>query len=122
MKRCMFVEDSSVIRKVARRILAGPDLIFIDAASGQEALDICHADMPDIIIVDTTLPDISAPDLIRRIRSIPAEQEPRIAISLTEIDVGMIMRSKRAGAHGYILKPFDRPQLTDSFVNLDIAA
>ena len=58
MKRCMFVDDSSVIRKVAKRILGGPDMLVIEAASGLDALDMCAADMPDIIVVDGALPDM----------------------------------------------------------------
>ncbi|RVA53175.1 response regulator, partial [Mesorhizobium sp. M7A.F.Ca.US.001.01.1.1] len=39
MKRCMFVDDSSVIRKVAKRILGGSEMIVIEAASGLDALE-----------------------------------------------------------------------------------
>ena len=58
MKRCMFVDNSSVIRKVAKRILGGPDMIVIEAGSGLDAIDMCAADMPDIIVVDGALPDM----------------------------------------------------------------
>ena len=44
MKRCMFVDDSSVIRKVAKRILGGPDLLVVEAATGYDALDMCAID------------------------------------------------------------------------------
>ena len=46
MKRCMFVDDSSVIRKVAKRILGGPDMIVVEAGSGLEALDMCRPRCP----------------------------------------------------------------------------
>jgi hypothetical protein len=39
MKRCMFVDDSSVIRKVAKRILGGPDMVVIEAATGLDAVE-----------------------------------------------------------------------------------
>lgn len=60
MKRCMFVADSGVTRKVAKRILGGPDLAVVEAANGSEALDMCVHDMPDIIVVDGVLPDMPA--------------------------------------------------------------
>lgn len=122
MKRCMFVDDSSVIRKVAKRILAGPDMLVVEAASGYDALDMCIMDMPDIIVVDGTLPDMSAVEFIRRVRAIEAPVKPRIAICLTEVDIGAIMRAKRAGAQGYLLKPFNRPQLLERFHHLQSAA
>lgn len=122
MKRCMFVDASPVIRKVARRILGGSDLTVVEAAGGSEALALCAVDMPDIIVVDSALADMPAVDFIRRARVIEAAVKPQIAISLIEFDVGTIMRAKRAGAQGYILKPFDRAQLIDRFRGLRDAA
>ncbi len=122
MKRCMFIDDSSVIRKVAKRILNGPDMLVIEAESGNDALHMCDNDMPDVIVVDGGLPDMTAEDFIRRVRAIPSPIRPQIAISLVEVDIGAIMRAKRAGAQGYILKPFNRPQLLERFRQLDMAA
>ncbi|PSJ52104.1 response regulator [Kumtagia ephedrae] len=115
MKRCMFVDDSSVIRKVAKRILNGPDLMLVEAASGLDAIEMCEADMPDIVVVDSALPDLPTIEVIRRIRAIPSAIVPHIAICLTEMDVAAIMRAKRAGAQSYILKPFNRAQLLERF-------
>lgn len=122
MKRCMFVDDSAVIRKVAKRILGGPDLMVIEAATGFDAISMCIADMPDIIVVDGALPDMTAVEFIRKVRAIDSEIKPQIAICLTEVDIGAIMRAKRAGAQGYLLKPFNRPQLLDRFRSLQSAA
>lgn len=122
MKRCLFVDDSSVIRKVAKRILNGPKLAVVEAATGADALDMCAYNMPEIIVVDGTLEDMKAVDFIRKVRAMPADVTPQIVISLTEVDIGAIMRAKRAGAQGYLLKPFTRPQLLDRFRAYDIAA
>ncbi|MBU0585563.1 MAG: response regulator [Alphaproteobacteria bacterium] len=122
MKRCMFVDDSAVIRKVAKRILGGPDLQIIEASTGFDAIALCTNDMPEIIVVDGALPDMSAVEFIRRVRAIETPVKPQIAICLTEVDIGAIMRAKRAGAQGYLLKPFNRPQLLDRFRSLQDAA
>ncbi|MDX8519862.1 response regulator [Mesorhizobium dulcispinae] len=122
MKRCLFVDDSSVIRKVAKRILGGSDIVVIEAATGLDAIEICSSDMPDVVVVDGGLADMQAADLIRRIRGIDGAVKPQILVSLIEVDVGAIMRAKRAGAQGYLLKPFNRAQLLESFRVLKIAA
>jgi two-component system chemotaxis response regulator CheY len=122
MKRCLFVDDSSVIRKVARRILGGSDIIVVEASTGVEAAEICASDMPDVVVIDGGLTDVRAVDLIRRIRAIEAPTKPQILVSLVEVDVAAIMRAKRAGAQGYLLKPFNRAQLLESFRVLKIAA
>ena len=87
MKRCMFVDDSAVIRKVAKRILGGPELVIIEASTGFEAVSICAADMPDIIVVDSALPDMTAVDFIRRVRAIETPVQPQIAICLTDVQI-----------------------------------
>ena len=115
MKRCMFVDDSSVIRKVAKRILSDPEVMFAEASTGLDAIDMCEADMPDVIFLDAVLPDMLVADAIRRIRAIPSPIIPYIAICLVEMDVAAIMRAKRAGAQSYVLKPFNRAQLVEKF-------
>ena len=82
----------------------------------------CAGDMPDIIVVDSALPDMTSVEFIRRVRGIESPVKPQIAICLTEVDIGAIMRAKRAGAQGYLLKPFNRPQLLDRFRVLQNAA
>lgn len=122
MKRCMIVDDSSVIRKVARRILAGPDMLIIEASNGYQALDMCAAEMPDVIVVDGALPDMTTVDFIRQAITIPSAIRPSIMICIPQFDLGAIMRAKRAGAAGFIMKPFNRPQLLERFRQLNEAA
>lgn len=121
MKRCLIVDDSSVIRKVAKRILAGPEMLVAEAASAQEALDICTQELPEIIIADGSLPDMRSDELIARLMAIDPESKPHILLCLSAVDVGQIMRAKRAGAKGYLLKPFTRTQLLESFRELAAA-
>ncbi len=121
MKRCMIVDDSSVIRRVAKRILASPEMMVVEAAAGADALAMCAETLPDIIIVDSVLPDMACPDFIRQALSIDPRRTPHVLICLPEFDIGAIMRAKRVGAKGYILKPFTRPQLLEHLRQADAA-
>ncbi len=122
MKRCMIVDDSSVIRKVAKRIIAGPDMQVVEASNGFQALGMCAAEMPDLIMVDGNLPDMTVVEFIRQALATPSPVKPRIMICIPQFDLGAIMRAKRAGAQFYLLKPFNRPQLLDRFRSLQDAA
>lgn len=115
MKRCMFVDKSSVIRKVAKRILGSESMLVVEATSGREAVDLCAAEMPDIVVFDVSLPDMQLAEFIGHVRSLGMPVAPQIVALLVELDLGTIMRAKRAGAHGYLLKPFNRVQLLDRF-------
>ncbi len=122
MKRCMIVDGSSVIRKVARRILSGFDMVVIEAGRGEEALAMCAAEMPEVIMVDNLLPDMGGVEFIQRVMALNPARKPHIVVCMTQMDIGALMRAKRAGAAGYVLKPFNRPQLLERFRQLKVAA
>jgi two-component system chemotaxis response regulator CheY len=52
MKNCLIVDDSRVIRKVARHILEGMGFAVDEAGDGREALERCEDTMPDVILLD----------------------------------------------------------------------
>ncbi|WP_309083303.1 response regulator [Chelativorans sp.] len=122
MKRCLIIDDSSVIRMVAKRILGGPEMLVAEAATAREALDICVHGMPDIVMVDYRLPDMDSCELTARLMAIECDRKPTILLCMCEFDVGLLMRAKRAGANGHIMKPFTRAQLLESFREFQIAA
>ncbi len=122
MKRCMIVDDSSVIRKVAKRILNGPEMLVVEAATGAQALDMASAYMPDIIVVDHALRDMQTCEFIRQVVALQPDARPRIMICMPQFDLGAIMRAKRAGAAGFLMKPFNRAQLMERFRLVQAAA
>lgn len=122
MKRCMIVDDSSVVRQVVKRILDGPDMVVVEAACGTDALAMCRSEMPEIIVVDTKIYDMTAQDFIRQAMDYAHDVKPHIVVCMAQLDIGAIMRAKRAGARGYLLKPFDRGQLLERFRELQLAA
>jgi two-component system, chemotaxis family, chemotaxis protein CheY len=56
MRTCLVVDDSSVIRKVARRILEGLDFQIIEAEDGEKALEHCKRQLPDAVLLDWNMP------------------------------------------------------------------
>jgi two-component system chemotaxis response regulator CheY len=56
MKTCLVVDDSSVIRKVAKRILEGMEFQIMEAEDGQQALDQCQRMLPDAILLAWNMP------------------------------------------------------------------
>lgn len=122
MKQCLIVDNSSVVRKVAKRILAKENFVVMESSGGSEGLGLCRAEMPDLIILDAMIPDMSYIDFISEALAIPAVAKPRILLCLVQLDVPAIMRAKRAGAVGYILKPFNRQQLLKRFREFEMAA
>lgn len=116
MKRCLIVDDSAVIRKVAKRILSSETLRIIEAESGAMGVAMCRSELPEIIILDGTLPDFTPTEFVTTLKSwVEPARMPIILVLVHELDIVPIMRAKRAGAAGYLLKPFDRQSLTTRF-------
>ena len=113
MQTCLIVDESNVIRKVASRIVFQLSLAVENAASVAEALALIgDGDVPDLLIVASSLPDMPAEDFIRTLRARPGGKEAIILAALVEANLGTMTRLKRAGATGFVYKPFDRQAMT----------
>jgi two-component system chemotaxis response regulator CheY len=108
MKRCLIIDDSSVIRKVARRILEGFGFTITEASDGRQALDNCVREMPDAILLDWNMPVMDGYEFLRALRAMPGGDRPKVVFCTTENDLAHIARAMHAGADEYIMKPFDR--------------
>jgi two-component system chemotaxis response regulator CheY len=115
MKHCLIVDDSSVIRKVARRILESLDFEITEAADGEQALKACSGRMPDAILLDWTMPVMDGYDFLKALRRMPGGEKPKVVFCTTENDVAHIARAIHAGADEYIMKPFDKEIMTTKF-------
>lgn len=117
MKSCLIVDDSSVVRKVARRILEDMDFIVDEAEDGQEAFDKCRQEMPDAILLDWQMPIMSGLEFLKLLRAFVGGTTCRVIYCVTEYDVGQIALAKKAGANDYLMKPFDRDMLEAAFIS-----
>ena len=115
MKTCLVVDDSSVIRKVARRILESMQFEIVEAEDGQVALDKCQEQLPDAVLLDWNMPNMDGIQFLRSLRKLPGGDKPKVVFCTTENDVGHIARALHAGADEYIMKPFDKEIVTAKF-------
>ena len=111
MKTCLVVDDSRVIRKVARRILEDLSFRVEEAGDGSEALTACRSSMPDAILLDWNMPVMNGIDFLRHLRADPGGNRPVVVFCTTENDVAHIRQAIEAGADEYVMKPFDHETL-----------
>ncbi|MDF2798662.1 MAG: response regulator [Devosia sp.] len=115
MKSCLIVDDSSVVRKVARRILEDMDYIVEEAEDGQEAFDKCRLEMPDAILLDWSMPIMGGLEFLKHLRGYVGGERPHVVYCTVENDIGAIAMALKAGASDYMMKPFDRALLEAKF-------
>ena len=122
MTKVLVVDDSSVIRKVARRIFEGMHMQAAEAENGQVALESCAASMPDAILLDWNMPVMDGFGFLRALRKMPGGKRPQVVFCTTENDVAHIARAMHAGANGYVMKPFDKDIMQAKFEEIGITA
>ena len=108
MKTCLVVDDSRVIRTVARRILEQLSFAVSEAEDGKVALAACQKQMPDAVLLDWNMPVMNGLDFLRALRKVPGGDKPVVVFCTTENDMSRIQAAIEAGANEYIMKPFDR--------------
>ena len=111
MKACLVVDDSEVVRKVARCIFEKLELEADEAENGQQALDSCTKAMPDAILLDCHLPGMGTVEFLASLRALANGDKPIVIYLATENNSSEIMRALSAGADDYVMKPFDRESL-----------
>ena len=115
MKTCLVVDDSSVIRKAARRILEGLDFQIVEAEDGEKALEACKRGLPDAILLDWNMPVMDGFEFLCCLRRMPGGDQPKVVFCTTENGIAHIARARHAGANEYIMKPFDKDIVTAKF-------
>ncbi len=115
MKVCLIVDDSKVVRMVAKKILEELSFQTTEAADGQEALDSCLKAMPDAVLLDWNMPVMNGIDFLKELRKSDGGDKPVVIFCTTENDMESIEEAIGAGANEYIMKPFDSEIIQSKF-------
>ena len=115
MKSCLVVDDSRVIRMVARKILEELEFEVIEAEDGQVAIDRCNQVMPDAVLLDWHMPVMDGIEFLNALRQLPGGDKPQVVFCTTKNDLDHIQEAIKAGADEYIMKPFDSEIIQSKF-------
>lgn len=115
MKSCLVVDDSKVVRMVARKILADLEFEIVEAVDGKEALAKCGAAMPDAVLLDWKMPVMNGIEFLREMRTMPGGREPVVVFCTTEDDMSHLQEALTAGADETVVKPFDGEMIESKF-------
>ena len=120
MKTCLIVDDSRVVRKVARKIIEGIGFTCSEAEDGQVALDACKLEMPTAILLDWNMPVMNGIEFLRELRRLTNGDTPKVVFCTTENEFSYIQEALAAGADEYIMKPFDKDIIEGKFSQLGL--
>ena len=121
MKTCLVVDDSKVIRMIARKILEELQFQVFEAADGQAAVSECERAMPDAVLLDWNMPIMSGIEFLRELRRMKGGDSPVVVFCTTENDMKHIQEAIASGANEYIMKPFDAEIIESKLKHVGLA-
>lgn len=105
------VDDSALYRKLVEHSLAQEPYNVVFAKNGREALSLLAEHRPGVVITDWSMPDISGPELCRRIRCDFQEFHSHVILLTSHTDKEQVVEGLAAGADDYLTKPFHPGEL-----------
>jgi two-component system, cell cycle response regulator len=109
--RVLVVDDSPFSRKLLEHALRGQPYELAFAKDGKEALASIVGFRPKIVITDWMLPDLSGPELCRRIRGESKAGYTYVILLTSNVEKENIVEGLAAGADDYLTKPFHEKEL-----------
>ncbi len=120
MKKCLIVDDSRVIRRVASRIVENLGFETEEADSAEKALKASNIRMPDVAIVDIDMPEMNGLEFVKELRSTAAGRQVVTIFCNVGGEPDEIREALDVGASEYIMKPFDSEIVRSKFLLLGL--
>jgi DNA-binding NarL/FixJ family response regulator len=102
--RVVLVDDHGIVREGLRQVLASDATFEVvgEASNGEQALEVAARLLPDVILLDITMPGDSGLVVAQKLRArVPSA---RVLMLSVHDDAEYVLESVRAGAHGYLRK------------------
>lgn len=109
MKKILIVDDSAFTRKIHKQIVVGEGYEVVEAASGNEAIEVYQVERPDATIMDLLMPDLDGMDVMKRM--LEMDPDAKIVICSTDRQKFRRQDADEIGAKGFLTKPVDSKQL-----------
>jgi two-component system phosphate regulon response regulator PhoB len=102
----LVVDDDEDIRSLLRAMLERGAHRVLEAADGEEALEMIARALPDLVLLDLHMPYLDGPEVCRRVKADPATRDLPVLMLTAAVQDENRRRCLDAGADGYLTKPF----------------
>jgi DNA-binding response OmpR family regulator len=107
----LVADDDPDIRQLVTFRLERAGYEVVEAADGQQALQLCSEVRPDLAVLDVMMPKLTGYDVTRRIREDEALRSMPVILLTARVQDGDVAEGFDAGADDYIKKPFSPQEL-----------
>lgn len=117
MTQVLVVDDSYVIRRLVEVCLDQLKMNVTAVANGSEAFAALLAEVPDLLILDVGLPDMTGWDVLEFVRDRDQFGDTAVLMLTALSDADLIEKAADEGADAYLLKPFRQGELRRAVMN-----
>ena len=110
-KKILVVDDNIDSIMILRSILESQGFTVLAAQSGLEALEIVARELPDLVLLDVMMPQMSGIEVLERIKTTHATSKVPVIMVTAKIQDEDVMTGYQHGADYYITKPCTAKQL-----------
>lgn len=111
MAKILVVDDSASMRNMVTATLQSDGHQVTDAGDGQAALNKAKSGQFDAVVTDLNMPIMDGIELVKNLRSLPTYKYTPILLLTTESSADKKAEGKKAGATGWLVKPFNPEKL-----------
>ena len=111
IRRVLVVDDSRLQRRILSQSLKSWGFEVVEAESGDEAIDVCRALHPDLVLSDWMMPGMDGLEFCRAFRALPGEDYGYFILLTAKSEKVEIARGLDAGADDFLTKPVNPSEL-----------
>lgn len=114
----LIVDDNTWMQRIVAKIVASYGWEPIIARDGYEGVALAVEHLPDAVILDLIMPDLTGMQVLRLLKRLPATADIPVLILSVATEVELLMDAMKCGAAGFIRKPFTRSTIYEKLYPL----
>ncbi len=111
--KLLTVDDSKTVRMIVRKAFKGYDCEILEAGNGVEGLAVASKEMPDLILLDVTMPVMDGVEMLTKLKSDPALKSIPVMMLTAEGGRDHVLKIAKIGVRDYLVKPFKEDVLIE---------
>ena len=111
--KILTVDDSKTVRIIVRKTFKSYDCEILEAGNGVEGLALAAKSMPDLILLDVTMPVMDGVEMLTKLKADPQLKGIPVMMLTAEGGRDHVLKIAKIGVRDYIVKPFEEDVLIE---------
>ena len=111
--KILTVDDSKTVRIIVRKAFKGYDCDILEAGNGVEGLALAAKEMPDLILLDVTMPVMDGVEMLTKLKADPTLKAIPVMMLTAEGGRDHVLKIAKIGVRDYLVKPFKEDVLIE---------